>query len=209
MKHLIYILLLGLCVPMLTACYTNESGLELENVFFADEDGSNTEIDTLAAKLKKYHLVDMGLSVKWAMYNYGVTSNLLTSKDYYDYAEAEALVASIGIPGLRMPTGDEYKELFDNCKSYKNTSDSQVPYRKLKSEINSNYIEVPISGYYTSWGDFRKGYSTFWTSTKGEDPGYYRIFYGDMEYFYSNYTSPEDFRHPLRLVYDETEAQGM
>ena len=101
--------------------------------------------------------VDLGLSVKWSNKNIGAV-NPEDIGAYFNCDEAEGL-------GVNLPTVDECRELYENCK---------IVYDKKKSGFvvtgpNGNSIFVPIGGEKEGNAHYLGGY--FWTCS-GEERGY-------------------------------------
>lgn len=123
----------------------------------------------------------------------GITASLAASQD--------AARVNLGAP-WRMPTTEEYAELFANCDFiYANgtvidsaTVDKRVTVNGilglyLKSKINGNLLFFPCSGYgYGSSWDTRGGYGYYWSASFGSAVGARDLYFGSGGVFPQNYS---------------------
>ena len=100
-------------------------------------------------------------------------------------AAHDAATHNLGEP-WRMPTSDEFLELYDNCTWVRKTQAGVNGYL-VTSKINGNSIFLPCSGYGggTSWG-IRGSNGGFWSSS------FYSAVYARYLYFYSGGVYPQD-----------------
>ena len=85
----------------------------------------------------------------------------------------------------RMPTKDEFQELYDNCDSAWVTENG-VAGRRFTSKTNGNSIFFPAAGRYngTTLSD-RGSYGYYWSASRNSDS------YGCSLYFYSGNVNPQ------------------
>jgi len=134
--------------------------------------------------------VDLGLSVKWASCNIGAASPD-ESGEYFEgptipYIDGEQDIAGTEYDiatkqwgaGWAMPTQDQWKELFENCKlDYFGTGEDEYC---LAVGSNGNYIYIPKTGWYSYSNDSLKlKRYTYWTSIldRGAPTALYDIVY--------------------------------
>ena len=100
-------------------------------------------------------------------------------------AEHDAAIVNLGEP-WRMPTEDDFQELYDNCDWTRKTVNGVNGYL-VTSKINGNSFFFPCSGYGdgTSWND-RGSNGLYWASTLYSAAG------GRYLYFYSGGVNPQD-----------------
>lgn len=85
-----------------------------------------------------------------------ITANLSLNQD--------AARANLGKP-WRMPTADEFQELFDNCTVVWTTMNG-VAGRLFTSNVNGNTLFFPAAGYYADSSlNYRGSLGFFWSST--------------------------------------------
>lgn len=137
-----------------------------------------------------YPYVDLGLSVKWAKYNVGASSEseagyylswgAIEEQDSYYYGEDKFSGKSASdISGnasydaaryywggsWRMPKASEWEELFEKCTLSWEKSGSRYGYR-LTSKSNGNSIFLPAAGlFYESIEPRVDGIVDYWSST--------------------------------------------
>ena len=134
---------------------------EVDSISFA-EDSPYVSPDTAEA-------IDLGLSVKWADFNFGATSSYqsgllvgwgdVTGKNwssnlkYFPSPNPTGDIIGTGYDIIknywgdqwRMPSESEIKELFENCTCSWTGANGQKGY-VLKSKINGNSIFLPVTG---------------------------------------------------------------
>ena len=99
-------------------------------------------------------------------------------------AEHDAATVNLGEP-WRMPTEDDFQELYDNCDWTRKTVNGVNGYL-VTSKINGATFFFPCSGYGngTSW-NIRGSYGYYWASTL------YSAAYGRILYFNSGGVDPQ------------------
>ena len=160
----------------------------------------NSERKTETSKTKSnriingHECVDMGLSVKWAKYNVGVSTNKLTeASDYYgdyfqwgassenlSYYAGSALIANTSYDAAKanwggawmMPTKEQMMELVNNCtwewvNNYNGVNDlNGYVVRSKKRGYTDRYIFLPAAGYREGTTLDKVGdYGFYWSST--------------------------------------------
>lgn len=106
-----------------------------------------------------------------------ITTNLSLSQD--------AARANLGAP-WRMPTADEFQELYDNCTSEWTTRNG-VYGRLFTSNINGRTLFFPAAGYYNgTYLENRGSYGRYWSSTYESATNARALF------FYSTNVYPHD-----------------
>ena len=152
------------------------------------QDAEETTADN-SSTVNGYEAVDLGLSVRWAVFNIGASSqedygsfyawgeiegkSSYTSSNCTTYSQeiedfsgnAEYDVATALWGGTwRIPTETEMQELVDNC-TWNYTSVNYV-YGYEVTGTNGNSIFLPIGGYYNGSNYVSKGtHGAYWTST--------------------------------------------
>ena len=87
----------------------------------------------------------------------------------------------------RMPTVDEFRELYNNCDWVWTTQDGMNGYL-VKSKVNENSIFLPAAGIYEQNGFFRVGeYGLYWSSSL-----YPTYVYGAYLCFFDSMSSSTD-----------------
>ena len=151
-------------------------------------DSSDDSLSEASGTINGYEYVDLGLSVKWAMYNVGAdspeefgnyyawgetdtkssysSSNSITyGIDIDDIAgntEYDAAAANWG-DSWRLPTGEECEALIDSCTWAWTTLNDVNGYKVTGT--NDNSIFLPYAGYYRASFYYSSGGGCYWSST--------------------------------------------
>lgn len=115
--------------------------------------------------------------------------------------DSDAAHVNLGAP-WRMPTRQEFQELFDNCTSEWTTING-VNGRLFTSNINGKRVFLPASGYYN--GTTMHNHSSFgfyWSSSYKTETNAYYLYLNSSGVFpqYYNYSRPSGFT--VRAVRD-------
>lgn len=140
--------------------------------------------------------VDLGLSVKWASYDYGATSpydvspefkfsdaNLNSGDSYYNLTESQDRASKWG-SNWSTPTLEQWNELIDNCTITETTINGSKGYL-IKAKNNN---EIFLSG------------DCYWTSY------YYGSYYSYNDRRYSYYFYDLSEKTTYRTVYNEVKT---
>ena len=104
------------------------------------------DADTEAIQEKiAYKEVDLGLSVNWAETNLSASSPEEIG-GYFSWTEAPGIIKERMGEGWRMPTMDEFRELYTNCSQSLVINDGKY-YIKYTSKDNKS-IMLPFGGYF-------------------------------------------------------------
>ena len=117
-------------------------------------------------------------SSSWSKYNSGDAK--LESAD-------DAATVNLG-GSWRMPTHDEWQELYNNC-TWADTTQNGVYGYKVSSKKNSNYIFLPAAGYRLGTSSYYVGSNGYYWSSQVSSSYVYRAWY---VYFYSGGRGPGD-----------------
>ena len=182
-----------------------------------------------SAKFPIPEAVDLGLSVKWAKWNMGASSEY-DSGDWYgwgdptgemtstmssDYAtgytEPSICGTSLDIAtqnwgeGWRLPTAEEVKELLDNCKRTAVTKNGVAGYNLT---LNGETIFLPKGGYKNNGVVSYENYSCYWTGEQDDALHPYELaVYSSTQYVVITNTNKALHLH-IRPVYDEGSIPG-
>ena len=115
-------------------------------------------------------------------------------------AKYDAARANLG-GGWRMPTKDEFKELYYNCTS-EWTAQNGVNGRLFTSKINGNSVFLPAAGFYYGTSlDYDGTYGYYWSSSFYLQCTAYDLTFGNYGVGPKNYNS-SFFGFPVRAVLD-------
>ena len=184
---------------------------------------------TTDAKFPIPEAVDLGLSVKWAKWNMGASSEYdsgdwygwgdptgektSTSSDDYanGYTEPSICGTSLDIAtqnwgeGWRLPTADEVKELLDKCKRTAVTKNGVAGYNLT---LNGETIFLPKGGYKNNGVISYENYSCYWTGEQDDALHPYELaVYSSTQYAVITNTNKALHLH-IRPVYDEGSIPG-
>lgn len=106
---------------------------------------------------------------------------------------------SLGAP-WRLPTDDEFQELYDNCTSVWTTIDG-VAGRLFTSNVNGNSIFFPAAGYYggSSLND-RGSDGRYWSSSYFSATDAYNLYF-DSSSVVPQYKNNRSLGFPVRAVF--------
>ena len=174
-----------------------------------------------------YEYVDLGLpsGVKWATLNVGATAPTergsifawgeLEAKAEYLESNCTTYGLNFDISGnpeydaaraqwggtWRMPTREEYDELFNNC-TWEWEVQNGVGGKKVTGP-NGNYIFMPITGYQYGASHYMEDFGYYWTSTPVDSYDNLSFdFFFDMEYNLSIGWDDRCYGQPIRPVTD-------
>jgi uncharacterized protein (TIGR02145 family) len=144
-----------------------------------------------------FEAVDLGLPSgrKWANMNFGADAPEQTGL-YFSFDEANA--SDLG-DGWKMPTKEDFRELYDNTTSEWTTLNG-VYGRLFTSKLNGNSIFFPAAGYYSGTTLYGRGsYGYYWSASRYSGSlGYRLLFYSG--YVYPQYFSSRRFGFSVRAV---------
>ena len=176
--------------------------------------------------------VDLGLSVKWASFNLGASSELEPG-NYYSWGEMSVkqsygdgpeyvfrldpenlTTAGFDVArkllggGWRMPTKEELSELCrsDNCRWVLDESRKCI---KITSYVNDNFICIPVSGLKAEHGELEDSQDVyFWSSTRYENKADEEAYCGYFQfqndgYAYGVVLVDRFYGVPIRPVYED------
>ena len=130
--------------------------------------------------------VDLGLSVKWASYDFGTVSPYDDGPTYDFYDSRSFTLTDTWGANWRIPTYDEWRELIYKCKITSMEKNGKTIY--VVEGTNGNKIYFPSSDY---WVPDDTGY-----------PNYYPYCASlSKPEVYSLYSLDKDVKHPIRPVY--------
>ena len=107
---------------------------------------------------------------------------------------------SVGTP-WRMPTKDEFKELYDNCTNVRTTING-VAGCLFTSKINGNTVFLPASGLYEGTELFDAGELSYYWSSTLYTPTSVFVLYTSSEEVIDSESSERFFGFPVRAVQD-------
>ena len=184
---------------------------------------------TTDAKFPIPEAVDLGLSVKWAKWNMGASSEY-DSGDWYgwgdptgektstissDYANGYTKPSICGTSldiatqnwgeGWRLPTAEEVKELLDKCKRTAVTKNGVAGYNLT---LNGQTIFLPKGGYKNNGVVSYENYSCYWTGEQDDALHPYELaVYSSTQYAVITNTNKALHLH-IRPVYDDGSIPG-
>ena len=213
------------------------TGLEPNTTYYfkayAITEGNYTESEvftiTTDAKFPIPEAVDLGLSVKWAKWNMGASSEY-DSGDWYGwgdptgektstisseyangYTKPSICGTSLDIAtqnwgeGWRLPTAEEVKELLDKCKRTAVTKNGVAGYNLT---LNGQTIFLPKGGYKNNGVVSYENYSCYWTGEQDDALHPYELaVYSSTQYAVITNTNKALHLH-IRPVYDDGSIPG-
>ncbi len=213
------------------------TGLEPNTIYYfkayAITEGNYTESEvftiTTDAKFPIPEAVDLGLSVKWAKWNMGASSEY-DSGDWYGwgdptgektstisseyangYTKPSICGTSLDIAtqnwgeGWRLPTAEEVKELLDKCKRTAVTKNGVAGYNLT---LNGQTIFLPKGGYKNNGVVSYENYSCYWTGEQDDALHPYELaVYSSTQYAVITNTNKALHLH-IRPVYDDGSIPG-
>lgn len=113
-----------------------------------DDWGAPDVEPNIGATTEAAEAVDLGLSVKWASYDYGTVSPYVSGPAFSSGTAANMSFANTWGPNWSVPTNAEWRELFSNCTVTETTSNDVAGY--LVTGTNGNTIFFKEVYYGTS-----------------------------------------------------------
>ncbi len=117
----------------------------------------------------------------WDYYKYGFNRNSLTKYPAAPNFKVDTVLTTLEAMDdaatanwgseWRMPTAEEWQELFDNCTRDWKEVDNIKGY-ELKSKINGNTIFLPAAGYRSADSGYSANYGYYWSSSLCEATTY-------------------------------------